>query len=285
MTTSPSRRERSFALGAKEKTTGRCDSLCYRRSRSSSKPWGAPFPIRRGQDTRSSSPNSGSLAGRVGGARTIRFRWHEVQWTHQTLGPDATLAAGCSKVSGESQRGHSTAAPGVSTASRMRATSALENGALVRCRHSFTGSPTRCQPKAQARPHQRVQQLAKGLLVRLQELVRRFEGAEPHTSTLRRTVRGRHQEGNEVCYWSNSENPMTVRDLRRALWGRLLERNADPVMRDANLTVRCGQCGGRLEMRTENMTGRAVEECQRCGTSRLVPRFLPEEEEKERPIG
>jgi hypothetical protein len=68
---------------------------------------------------------------------------------------------------------------------------------------------------------------------------------------------------------------MPKRDLRQKLLGHLLEGSGDPVMREVSLTVRCKQCGGRLEMRSDAMTGHAVEECRRCGASRPVPRFRP----------
>ncbi len=78
---------------------------------------------------------------------------------------------------------------------------------------------------------------------------------------------------------------MAKRDLRHELLGHLLEGTGELVTRDVNRTIHCEQCGGQLEMRTLPMTGQTVEECRRCGTSRLVPLFRPLEEEEERPIG
>ena len=76
---------------------------------------------------------------------------------------------------------------------------------------------------------------------------------------------------------------MVKRDLRRQLVGHLLERDGKRVIRDLNRTVRCTQCHGHLDIRTDAMSGQIVEECPRCGTTRLVPRFRPIEEDEERP--
>ncbi len=76
---------------------------------------------------------------------------------------------------------------------------------------------------------------------------------------------------------------MVKRDLRRQLVGHLLERDGKRVIRDLNRTVRCARCNSHLDIRTDGMSGQIVEECPRCGTTRLVPRFRPVEEDEERP--
>ena len=76
---------------------------------------------------------------------------------------------------------------------------------------------------------------------------------------------------------------MAKRDLRQELLGHLLEGRGELITRNVNRTIHCEQCGGHLEIRTLPMTGRIVEDCPRCGTSRAVPRFLPVvEDEKKR---
>ena len=75
---------------------------------------------------------------------------------------------------------------------------------------------------------------------------------------------------------------MPVRDMRRHLRGHFLEGNGELVIRDVDRSAHCQRCGGRLDMRTQLMTGQLVEECRSCGTSRPVQRFLPTGEEPER---
>ncbi len=80
---------------------------------------------------------------------------------------------------------------------------------------------------------------------------------------------------------------MAKRDLRRRLVGYHAEGGGELASRDVNLSAHCERCGGRLDMRTLAMTTQIVEECRRCGTSRLVQRFVPVEDEtgKQPPSG
>ena len=73
---------------------------------------------------------------------------------------------------------------------------------------------------------------------------------------------------------------MTKRDVRLELVGHLLEHGGTRVTRDLNRPIRCEQCHGHLHIGTDARTGEVVEECPRCGVSRLVPRFLPADEEE-----
>ena len=70
-------------------------------------------------------------------------------------------------------------------------------------------------------------------------------------------------------------------DRRGLLHGHELEVGDELVTRDVNRTMKCTQCGGRLEVRTVPMTGRVLEECRHCGTSEPVHRFTPIEESKD----
>jgi len=80
---------------------------------------------------------------------------------------------------------------------------------------------------------------------------------------------------------------MAKRDRRRRLVGHHAEGGGELASRDVNLSAHCERWGGKLDMRTIPMTGRIVEECRRCGTSRLVRRFVPVENEtgKQPPSG
>ncbi len=80
---------------------------------------------------------------------------------------------------------------------------------------------------------------------------------------------------------------MAKRDLRRRLVGHYAEGRGELVSRDMNLSAHCERCGGKLDMRTLAMTSQIVEECRRCGTSQLVRRFVPVEDEtgKQPPSG
>ncbi len=75
---------------------------------------------------------------------------------------------------------------------------------------------------------------------------------------------------------------MPERDMRRHLRGHFLEGNGELVIRDVDRSAHCQRCGGKLDMRTQLMTGQLVEECRHCGTSRPVKRFLPTGEEPAR---
>jgi len=80
---------------------------------------------------------------------------------------------------------------------------------------------------------------------------------------------------------------MTKPDRRKKLTGCRLEGRGELVSRDVSRAATCERCGGKLDMRTIPMTGQIVEECRRCGTSRLVQRFVPVEDEtgKQPPSG
>ncbi len=80
---------------------------------------------------------------------------------------------------------------------------------------------------------------------------------------------------------------MAKRDLRRRLVGYHAEGGGELASRDVNLSAHCERCGGRLDMRTLPMTSQIVEECRRCGTSQLVRRFVPVDDEtgKQPPSG
>jgi hypothetical protein len=72
---------------------------------------------------------------------------------------------------------------------------------------------------------------------------------------------------------------MAKRDLRKRLVGHDQEGDGDLASRDVSRSAHCERCGGKLDWRTIPMTGQIVEECRRCGTSRLVQRFVPMEDE------
>ena len=80
---------------------------------------------------------------------------------------------------------------------------------------------------------------------------------------------------------------MAKRDLRKRLVGHHGEGGGELASRDVNRSAHCERCGGKLDLSTIPMTGQIVEECQRCGTRRLVRRFMPVEDEtgKQPPSG
>ena len=72
---------------------------------------------------------------------------------------------------------------------------------------------------------------------------------------------------------------MARRDLRKRLVGHQQEGDGELTSRDVNLSAHCEACGGKLDMHTIPITSQIVEECRRCGTSRLVQRFVPMKDE------
>ncbi|MFQ6047035.1 MAG: hypothetical protein ACE5PT_11885 [Gemmatimonadales bacterium] len=72
---------------------------------------------------------------------------------------------------------------------------------------------------------------------------------------------------------------MTKRDLRRKLVGHFLVGRGELITRDVNRPLVCERCGGELNVRTDSMTGQALEECRRCGVRQAVRRFQPSGED------
>lgn len=66
---------------------------------------------------------------------------------------------------------------------------------------------------------------------------------------------------------------MLKRDLRRELRGYFLVGGGELTTRDVNRPLVCERCGGELQVRTDSMTGQALEECHHCGARHAVQRF------------
>lgn len=68
------------------------------------------------------------------------------------------------------------------------------------------------------------------------------------------------------------------RDRRRELLGHELKAGEALVTRNVNRNLKCGRCGGLLQLNTVPMTGQTVEVCGDCGARKPVDRFRPVEE-------